>query len=132
MVMPGVSVADSSDKFSVLRAENGQSLNDGNMFATYRDIVKTCVDNMKAIPQPDGRMASHLQKVSSLAGIPVSCSPCSSLNQSHYVVHSRDLLRFSKETVMEEMAEQQVVRVERLKIKGGWCHVTHSTSDHHI
>lgn len=48
--MQGVSAPDSYDKFLVLWDVYGQSLGDGNIFATYRDIVKTCISGPKVIP----------------------------------------------------------------------------------
>lgn len=59
-------------------------------------------------------MASHLYNISALSGIPVSCTSNANLNQSH-VVYPRDLLQFSEQAFLEELAAQQVVRVEGVK-----------------
>lgn len=114
MVIPGVSIPDSHDKFLVLLAQDGQSFRNGNIFAIYRDFLKPCACDSKVAPQPDSSlmiiagvtsMASHLKNISVLAGIPVSCAPHSILNQSHSVVYSLDLFLFSCETLLEELPE---------------------------
>ena len=87
LIMPGMFVPDSYDKFLTLDLEYPPD----SIFDIHRDIVKCCGRKPKISTQSNGRLlvevnspeeSSKLKTVSSLGGVSVRCSPHFSLNQS--------------------------------------------------
>ena len=124
--LPGIMEQASYAKFVVLRTAGGEDLREGNIFQTYRDLVEACGSAPKVVPQADGSLlvevgdaaqSERLQALSTVGSLSISCTPHATLNQSRGVVYAKELLRFSVEELQLELADQGVVRVERVRKK---------------
>ena len=126
--LPGLFESNSYDKFLVLSALNGKKVEDLNVFEVHRDIVSCLGRDPKIISQSTGDLlievaspeeSEKLQRLAAVNGVAASCLPHTSLNNCKGVVYCKELLRYSEEMLLEELRDQHVIEVKRMKKKIG-------------
>ena len=121
-IMPGVTYQSSYDKYLTVNYEkSGVSI-----FNVHRDIIECLGRKPKISFQNDGYLlievnsseeSDKLKSILYLGGAPAKCSPHSTLNNSKGLIYAPHLMSYSEETLQNELEDQGVVRVQRMKKK---------------
>ena len=126
-ILPGIYELVSYNKFIVLRLENDVFQNI-SPFKANREIVSICGCEPKIRPQDDGTLlvevssleqSEKLLKMKSLVGRKVTCFPHPIHNQCRGVIYAPELLSLDTEEIQQELNEQNVVKVVRMRKKVG-------------
>lgn len=125
-VLPGLFEPTAYNKYMTVKSVNGNSIMDLDIFDVHRSLVQACGREPKVTPQRDGSLlvevasqeeATRLAALTGVPGCEVSCAPHKTLNQSKGVIFCGDLLRYSEERLLREMAGQGVIAVHRFQRK---------------
>ena len=126
-ILPGIYELVSYNKYLIIQLEN-DAFQNISPFKANRDIVNACGSEPKIRPQDDGTLlvevsspeqSEKLLKMSSIAGRRVTCFPHPFHNQCRGVIYAPELLLLDTEEIQQELEEQNVAKVVRMRKKVG-------------
>ena len=126
-ILPGIYELVSYNKFLVLRLED-DSFQNISPFKANRDIVNACGSEPKIRPQDDGTLlvevssleqSEKMLKIGSIVGRRVTCFPHPFHNQCRGVIYAPELISLDTNEIQQELEEQNVVKVVRMRKKVG-------------
>ena len=121
-IVPGNFVHSSFDKYLTVNIESPIC----DIFETHREIVKVCGREPKISPLGNNKVivecaspeeSDRLKNLTHLAGIKAQCSPYDSMNHTKGIIFAPQLMVYSEEKLKEELEDQGVIKVERIKKK---------------
>ncbi|XP_066941244.1 uncharacterized protein [Macrobrachium rosenbergii] len=97
-----------------------------DIFNVYRDILKCCGREPKISPEGKGKLtvestsakeSENLKSLSRLGGVKVECAVHAYWNHSKGMIFAPQLMTYSEEKLVEELKDQGVIKIERMKKK---------------
>ena len=126
-IIPGVYEIVNYDKFLILEFEEGRH-ETVNVFKANREIIALCGGQPKIRPQGNGSLlietsspeqSEKLQTIKILDGHQVKCISHPVFNQSRGVVYAPELLHIEEKEIEEELKNQGIIKVVRMRKKIG-------------
>ena len=126
-ILPGLYEIVSYNKFLILQLEDDVFQNI-SVFKATREIVNACGSEPKIRPQDDGTLllevsspeqSENLLKMNSLVGRKVRCFPHPFHNQCRGVIYAPELIQLDTEEIQQELEDQNVMKVVRMRKKVG-------------